>query len=279
MTGKDAYQLVLTVLQPVYGEREAASMAKYLLEDSYSIHSIHSTQEVDNQQLKRQLSLLKSGKPLAQVTGVAYFYNLKLEINEEVLIPRPETEELVEWGLQSLQRMNLTNPRVLDVGTGSGCIALSIAQEATAAQVMAIDVSEEALRLAQKNATNLELRVEFKELNALKKEDWESIPLQDLIISNPPYIPPSERVHMPDSVTNFEPDLALFTPEEDPMQFYRALAQWGQGRLRDRGEILVEGNEFRMDAVKQVFQAAGFAHTELRSDLQGKPRMLLATKA
>ncbi|MEM1219984.1 MAG: HemK/PrmC family methyltransferase [Bacteroidota bacterium] len=228
MTGKDAYQLIITVLDPIYGEREAASMAKYLLEDSHSIHSVHSTQEVDNQQLKQQLGLLKNGKPLAQVTGVAYFYNLKLEINEEVLIPRPETEELVEWGLQRLQQRNIENPCVLDVGTGSGCIALSIAQEAPTAQVMAIDVSEGALRLAQKNAANLKLRVEFKELSALKKEDWEFIPLQDLIISNPPYIPPSERVPMPASVTTFEPDLALFTPEEDPMQFYRALAQWGQ---------------------------------------------------
>jgi len=279
MTGKDAYLLILTVLEPMYGKQEAVSMAKYLLEDSYSIRSIYSPQEVDNQQLKLQLGMLKNGRPLAQVTGVAYFYNLKLEINEEVLIPRPETEELVEWGLHRLQQMNLANPRVLDVGTGSGCIALSIAQEATAAQVMAIDVSEGALRLAQKNATTLEIGVEFKKLSALKKEDWASIPLQDLIISNPPYIPPSERVYMPASVTNFEPDLALFTPEEDPMQFYRAIAQWGQDRLRNGGEILVEGNEFRMDAVQQVFQAAGFTHTELRADLQGKPRMLLATKA
>lgn len=279
MTAKDAFQKVRSELAPQVGEREASSIAKYLLEDTYSIYSTTSLQEVDSQLLESQLLDLLAGKPLAQVTGIAYFYNLRLRVNEHVLIPRPETEELVEWAIQWIRARDIRSPNILDIGTGSGCIALALAKELPEAKVWAVDCSEAALGVAQKNALELKLAVTFSEEDVLQPTFWQNKPKMDLIISNPPYIPPSEKSVMPNSVLNYEPEMALFTPEEDPMLFYRQIAQSGQHILNSNGGILVEGNEFRMEDVISTFKKAGYADVELREDLQGKPRMLLATKA
>jgi release factor glutamine methyltransferase len=195
-------------------------------------------------------------------------------VDERVLIPRPETEELVEWVISEVS--SAPGPTLLDVGTGSGCIAISLARRLPAASVYACDISPDALAVASRNAAALDARVEFRELDFLAGTSWGHLPKPDCLVSNPPYIPYSERGSMAAHVVDNEPSLALFVPNEDALVFYRALGKFARQRLPDQGALYAEIHEDLGTAVRETLLAEGAKEVILRKDLQGKDRLVKA---
>lgn len=221
---------------------------------------------------------LKKGKPVQYVIGKAWFFDLILMVNENVLIPRPETEELVQWITDDCRGAN--NPvTIVDAGTGSGCIPVALARKLPGATVSAFDISEAALAVATHNATTANATVAFFKADLLDPATWNSIPQCDVLVSNPPYIRQSEASAMDENVTAFEPHLALFVPDEDALLFYKALAQLGKKVLKPGGAIYMEINEALGEPVMQLFAKEGYLDSELRNDLSGKPRMVKARRA
>ena len=218
---------------------------------------------------------LSAGRPVQYIIGKTEFCGEEFTVREGVLIPRPETEELVMWARDEAKE--LPSPRILDLCTGSGCIAIALKKLIPAATVTAIDLSAEALKIAQENATKLGADVRF-----LANDVLQSVPqLQnesfDIIVSNPPYIPISEREAMHINVTNFEPTMALFVEDSDPLIFYREIARIAKSRLSNRGALLFEIHELLADETLQMLQSEGF-EAELRHDFLNKPRMICCHK-
>lgn len=274
------FQLIRKDLQDLYDAGEAAAIAKVLLLDiaglSYTEGLIagNNFTEIQKESLAQALDLLKTGKPLQQVLGYSWFMGKKFEVNERVLIPRPETEELVEWMVSELKD-NTDRLRVLDIGTGSGCIAISIARLLKSAEVTAVDLSEEALKIARKNARQHHLEIQFQLLNFLIEEEREQLGRFKVLVSNPPYIPVAEAAEMHNNVTKFEPHLALFVEDEDPQLFYRHIAAFGKSHLTIGGAIYCELHRDYATGSVLVFQEAGY-EVMLRRDLHGNARMLKA---
>ncbi|MES2838031.1 MAG: peptide chain release factor N(5)-glutamine methyltransferase [Bacteroidota bacterium] len=221
---------------------------------------------------------LKKHRPIQYILGYTWFYDLKILVNDSVLIPRPETELLVQWILNDVKAIN--NLVIVDVCTGSGCIALAIKNNLKTANVSAIDVSVEALKMAKQNATNLKLEVSFIELDVLKS----NFSLQflanslDVIVSNPPYVKQSEKSLMQANVLDYEPHLALFVDDEDALLFYRVIAQQAKNVLKTAGKLYFEINEALANDVIDLLKKEGFTNIELRKDLQGKDRMIKCEK-
>lgn len=251
-------------LLPKFENKEANRLAKWLLED-IDFH------ELSIQHLQPYIARLLNGEPIQYVTGQASFYGRMFEVSPDVLIPRPETEELVYECFQRYK--NKTNFSILDVGTGSGCIPITIKKKYSNWTVSAIDVSEAALNIARKNAIKFHVNIEFQQLNFLDKSTtWKNLPQVDLVISNPPYIPNEEKKVMSRNVIDFEPSLALFVDDHEPLIFYQALAEYATSIQAD---VLCELNEFYSLESKQLFKQY-FKSVELIEDMQGKSRMLLA---
>lgn len=218
---------------------------------------------------------LKKGKPVQYVIGKAWFFDLTLMVNEHVLIPRPETEELVQWIVDDYRQVN--NPvAIVDAGTGSGCIPVALARKLSHAKVSAFDVSPGALQVAAHNADAANTAVTFFTADMLDESTWNRIPQCDVLVSNPPYIRQSEAAAIDENVTAFEPHLALFVPDDDALRFYKALAQLGRNVLKPGGALYVEINEALGEPVVKLFEQEGYKNGELRNDLSGKPRMVKA---
>ena len=220
---------------------------------------------------------LKKNEPVQHVLGEAWFSGMKFKVNKNVLIPRPETEELVDWIVREAMSYELQAMSILDVGTGSGCIPITLKKNLTEANVSAIDVCSEALFTATENAIELNTEVDFILLDFLDEEKWKELAQYDIIVSNPPYIKQSEINAMHERVKEFEPHLALFVPDNDALLFYKKLAVFSKGHLKSEGSLFVEINEALGEHVVNLFQATGFANVELRKDMQGKDRMIKAT--
>lgn len=216
---------------------------------------------------------LLANRPVQYVVGTAWFYDQKFLVEEGVLIPRPETEELVDWIINT---ENLKKSFV-DVGTGSGCIPLTLKKHFNAAQISGFDVSKEALRIARKNAESLSLSVDFQEIDILDEHTW---PAQkfDIVVSNPPYIPESDKLKMHANVLSFEPGLALFVPNEKPLLFYEKIADYAIEVLNDSGALYFEIHEDYGVETVRMLNEKGFLNIELRKDLQGKYRMVRAVR-
>jgi release factor glutamine methyltransferase len=278
MTVRDAFTRTVHALRSRYGEREAHNLARLLVEDGLKRSLFQPERlltQAEEERFEALLAPLRQGRPIQYVLGEAHFYGLVLEVNEAVLIPRPETEELVHWILAEEKLDALT---VLDAGTGSGCIPLALKKKRPAWAVWAADVHEDALLIARRNAERLGLDVHFLRLDLLDDSTWDELPGLDILVSNPPYIPPSERHLMPPQVLQFEPESALFTTEEDPLQFYKALAGLGQQKLESGGRIYLECNEFRLHAVAELLSNYGYRSLCVQADMQGKERMIRAQK-
>ena len=218
---------------------------------------------------------LEREKPLQYILGTSHFMNLDFEVNSFVLIPRPETEELVEW---ILKNENDASPKtILDIGTGSGCIAIALKQGAPNWKISAVDVSEKALLVAKKNAKNNELDVEFYLEDILDEPSW-PIGL-DIIVSNPPYVLPSEKGKMKNNVLAYEPDLALFVPENDPLLFYNRIIEFGQKNLNQGGALYFEINPIFVKELYSFLKNHNFESVEVRKDFLKKPRMIKAVKS
>jgi len=227
------------------------------------------------QQLEQLQQRLQQSEPIQYITGEAYFYDLCITVNPSVLIPRPETEELVDWVLNDYQT-HQNELRILDIGTGSGCIAISLQKHLPKAKVSALDISTAALAVTQKNAQKYQLPLQTIQANILDLRQWQKCEKYDVIVSNPPYIPLEEQVLMAKNVLEYEPALALFVANNEPLVFYAAIAKFAQKHLRPNGCVYVEINEHFGEATQKLFSEMGFATTVLRQDMQGKDRMLKA---
>ena len=226
------------------------------------------------------ISRLNAHEPLQYILNEAWFYGRKFFVDPSVLIPRPETELLVEESIKYLESFRNCQPRlrgqggrILDIGTGSGCIAISLALKFPNAHVTGIDISDKALTVAKRNATELKANVQFEQIDILKESNV--MGKFNLIVSNPPYISTLEKPSMAKNVVDYEPHLALFAPEKDPLIFYRAIAKASKALLTPNGVVLVEINEKLGDEVKAIFNAEGNPTSKLMQDLTGKVRFVL----
>lgn len=272
-------------LQPLYDSREAENIIYRLLEHELQLSKLHilldkqqKLSEQSGKQLNQYLQALKKYEPLQYVLGVAYFGDLQLQLTPDVLIPRPETEELVAWVSDFCQKMLVEQPlHLLDIGTGSGCIALSLKKNTPKNRVSALDISEKALAVAQKNAEIHQLDIQFIQANIEDKNAWSQHPFYDIIVSNPPYITEQEKTLMRQNVLQHEPALALFVENEKPLRFYQVIADFAKHRLAPQGSLFFELNEHFAEQTRDMLQQKGFQKVELRKDLNNKWRMLQAT--
>ncbi len=216
-------------------------------------------------------------QPVQYVLHEAWFYGMKLYVDEHVLIPRPETEELVEWMLKDAET-NKQPINILDIGTGSGCIPIALKKNMPAAEVWAVDISNEALLVAQRNADTQQTSITFQQADILNKPYPSVLPTFDVIVSNPPYIPLSDKTAMHPNVLQHEPHLALFVANEDPFLFYNAIVDFAQSHLNPGGSLYFEIHEAMGEQVKQLLTQKGFINAQVKKDMQGKDRMVKATK-
>lgn len=285
-------------LQGIYEETESVQMASMVMEHltrmDRSTRSMHRNEPLNVHQLHHLTEInqrLQLHEPVQYVLAEAWFYDFKLYVDNNVLIPRPETEELVHWIIKDVQASGLnvfekkaadadatTALKILDIGTGSGCIALALKKKMPLAEVWGCDASDGALNVARRNGSELDIRVDFVGLNFLDEAERRQLPTVNIIVSNPPYIPVEEKETMHANVVQHEPHQALFVPNEDPLIFYKAIAAFGKERLYDGGAIYLEIHERLGDAVVKLYEAEGY-QTELRKDMQGKDRMVKAVKS
>jgi release factor glutamine methyltransferase len=231
------------------------------------------------EKLKSILEELKTGKPIQYILGKTEFYGLPFNVNPSVLIPRPETEELVEWVLGTVGSLKLAVSSLLDIGTGSGCIAISLKKNLPDFKVSAIDISADALQTATSNAKLNEVDIEFIEddiLNPSSHISHLTSPIS-IIISNPPYVTLHDKTQMHNNVTDFEPHTALFVPENDPLIFYKAIAEFATIHLAKNGLLFFEINESYGKETVELLADKGFKNIELRKDLSGRDRMIKAS--
>jgi len=221
---------------------------------------------------------LKKEIPIQYILGETAFFGLPFKVNSHVLIPRPETEELVDWILNIEKSESINNGlKILDIGTGSGCIAVSLAKNLIHAQVYALDVSHDALEVAKRNAVLNNVSVEFIQVNMLQPETWntEFKNLRfDIIVSNPPYVRELEKAQMKSNVVNNEPHLALFVKNEDPLIFYKAITQYAVNNLTPKGHLFFEINEYLGKQMRLLLKSFDFNAIELKQDIFKKDRMI-----
>lgn len=266
-----------------YEDGEARTIARILIEElfglSYTDIVCGATDQLsadDTLRLDTAVRRIEQGEPLQHVLGYADFCGNHFGVNASVLIPRPETEWLVDEGERLMNDASNAAPsapkRILDIGTGSGCIAISLKLRLGEAYVEAWDISEEALRTAESNAKALKAEVAFCKRDALRAE--ESVAPWDLIVSNPPYICDSERADMDDNVLLHEPHTALFVPDDDPLRFYRAIARYALRSLSNGGSLLFECNTRYAEATGEMMREMGFEDVTVNDDCFGLPRFV-----
>ena len=287
MTTNELYNHFLDRLKNIYEEREADNITDWVFENVMNLKKWERREDVrelntqQTSQLKQHLDELLQHKPVQYVLNEAWFYKMKFYVNEDVLIPRPETEELVEWIIHDV-RGRMFNPspgkfNILDIGTGTGCIAISLKKELVNINVKAIDVSQKALAIADKNAQDLNAKIDFINLNFLDEEQWGELRVYDIIVSNPPYIPEDQKASLSKNVTDFEPAIALFVHDSEPFIFYEKIAKFAQSHLKAKGRVFVEIHENYSNKIEQVFKDYNFK-TEIKKDIYGKERMIKAEK-
>lgn len=286
MTIYQAYRQLLAQLYEIYDNREAANIADMAIEHVTGQRKIERIMYKDlpvNKEQQKQLEKiarqLLTHRPVQYVLAEAWFMGMKLIVNEHVLIPRPETEELVQWMTDDIRKSGNKEVSVIDIGTGSGCIPTVVKKKIPQATVSAIDVSENALQVAKLNAIEQKADVDFFQLDFLNEEEWKQLGKYDIIVSNPPYVKQSEEPPMRDNVLKFEPHLALFVPNENALIFYEAIAKFSREHLKPEGNVYVEINETLGEEVIEVFKKFAFENVVLKKDLQGKNRVVKACQA
>jgi release factor glutamine methyltransferase len=284
ITLSNLYTSMLKKLQAEYDLAEAEAILNWLIEDMLLIkkHQIamlnRNLSEAEIHRFDLVIGRLLKHEPLQYILGYAPFLNFRLKVNASVLIPRPETEELALHAIDFLKALNHPNPQVLDVGTGSGCLAIAVKKNVYGASVTAIDVSEEALQVAADNALHLRADISFKHLDFLTDKTKLNSSLYHLIISNPPYVRVSEAEHMRANVLHYEPATALFVPDTDALVFYRELAQFGKTQLQPDGVIMAELNQYLAHDTLELFISQGYSRCELLKDTNGHDRLIKAAR-
>ena len=223
------------------------------------------------------LAKLKTGEPIQYILGHTEFYGLTFKVNPSVLIPRPETEELVEWIIASTANGHWASGNILDIGTGSGCIAITLKKHLNEAHVSAIDISAEALKTAKENAELNDVIVDFIEADILNIKYEIDNAKFDVIVSNPPYVTLYDKKQMHTNVTDFEPHSALFVPEDDPLIFYRIITDFASTYLKKGGLLFFEINENYGEQIVELLNIKSFKNIELRKDMSGRDRVIKAS--
>ena len=275
-TLRQLFDIIGSSLSELYPATEVLAIRKLLFEKivkmpEYRVH-LNPNDILSGDIASRILEVLdelKKGNPVQYVIGEADFLDMVFEVNAEVLIPRPETEELVHWIISNNKN---NSPKVLDIGTGSGCIAISLAKYLSDAQVTALDVSENAIKVAKRNALINHVNVDFIKGDILEIYEIAGAPF-DIIVSNPPYVREQEKQLMNRNVTDFEPHLALFVSDNDPLLFYRTIAQKSRNWLNPNGQLYFEINEAFGNEIKDLLISNGYSDVEIRKDINGKDRM------
>lgn len=271
-------------LSAIYNANEVNSLFIMVLENVVNISSakIRAFPETeistpDTERITHILTRLTTGEPIQYILGCAEFYGLTFKVNSSVLIPRPETEELVDWILSSVGSSQLAAGRFLDIGTGSGCIPISLKKNLADAQVSAIDISPEAVQTAEENAQLNSVDINFIQDDILNPTDHSLLTTHySLIISNPPYVTLEDKKLMHTNVTDFEPHTALFVPEDNPLIFYKAIANFASTHLENDGLLFFEINESYGKEIVDILNDKQFTNIELRKDMSGKDRMVKA---
>lgn len=280
MTFRSLHQQFNVTLEQIYPAGEAQNITRWVWESITNMRSgdmaVKQNETVPDDLLKKMqyvLEELMTHKPVQYVLGEAWFYGLRFHVNEAVLIPRPETEELVEWVISEYKKQHRSAYDILDIGTGSGCIAISIKHKIPDAEVTAIDISEAALQVARKNAEEHSLDIDWKKISALDASAMETLGNFDIIISNPPYIPERDKADMHKNVLEYEPAVALFAPDNDPLIFYRHIAQFAKKHLKPNGRLYFEIHENLGASALTLLRNERY-DAILKKDAQGKDRML-----
>jgi len=278
-------------LLPLFPEIEVESFF-YLLTESYlektriqlALDPDFELNSTQLQQFKKALQRLLQQEPIQYILGDTEFFGYPFQVNQHTLIPRPETEELVAWIIEDIKNKNPENSQqkphsstitILDIGAGSGCIPISLAKELPQAKISSIDVSEEALQVARKNSTLNKVVVNFIQQDILKAENLPE--KYDVIVSNPPYVRELEKEQMYQNVLDFEPELALFVENDDPLIFYRKIAQLAKNALTENGKLYFEINEYLPEEMVSLLEEIGYQAVELKKDFFGKYRMCKAS--
>ncbi len=282
MTVQEASFYLLKKLRLIYEEGEVSTISDWIMETItgskktermlYKNAVLTKDEEI---QLHNYTERLLQHEPVQYVLNESWFYGSKFYVDNNVLIPRPETEELIEW-IISDNKLPSEGLKILDIGTGSGCIPISLKRKISTAEIWACDISQGALNVAKRNAVSLKTDINFVQLDFLDKEQWQQLPLFDIIISNPPYVPEKDKKEMNNNVLQYEPATALFVPDNDSLVFYKAIAAFGKTHLNKSGSIYTEIHESSGNATMEFFQSAGYT-TELKKDMQKKDRMIKAT--
>jgi len=272
-------------LLELYDKPEAELLVSIIIEHYFGMSRIDMAMNPDKRlseseilSLHMSVKELKNKKPVQYITGVVEFSGLSIHVDENVLIPRPETEELVNLVLENERVAGL---KVLDIGTGSGCIAIVVCNKLVDAEVVAVDISPEVVKLAQKNADRNEVKVSF-ELYDILSPDFQQkqiFRLFDVIVSNPPYVTLSDKEKMHANVLDYEPHGALFVPEENPLIFYDAIFKFAEKNLISKGRVYFEINESFSEEMKNLAAEYGYQKIMIQKDIRGKNRFMRATKA
>jgi release factor glutamine methyltransferase len=281
MTIQEARIDLQNALTPEYGDGEAASICRYVFDDFFALKPNDAAQESifknlllgDFVAIKKRLL---AGEPVQYVVGFAWFYGLKFKVNPFVLIPRPETEELVEWILETSKKESMLDASILDIGTGSGCIPVTLKVKNAQFNVSCLDVSESALITASRNAYRNNVEIDFKCVNILDETQQTPLGKFDVIVSNPPYIPEREKALMHSNVLDFEPHLALFVEDDNALIFYEIIANFAQKHLNTEGYLFFECNEYNAHDVETMLKKKEFRDIVLKQDMSNKDRMIRA---
>ena len=281
MLFKNYKNIFFQKLSSLYDEKEIESFFYIILEKNHQLKRIdlalNPTLAMDDNQLLQWDFIaeeLKTQKPIQYILGETFFYGLRFEVDENTLIPRPETEELIALILSNYQIETSGNPKILDIGTGSGCIAIALAKNILNSDVFAIDVSEKALEIAKRNAENNKVAVTFLRKNILTTEDLEQN--FDIIVSNPPYVRKLEKAEINANVLEYEPHLALFVEDDDALIFYKKIANLAKKNLKINGQLYFEINQYLGKETVELLEKLGFKNIQLFKDIYGNDRMISA---
>ena len=285
--GKMTYEALWKRLTPLYEAGEAKAVVRWLLDVRFGLSmadilcdKVSELPQAAQAELEAMMARLADGEPVQYVVGLADFCGRQFRVAPGVLIPRPETAELCQWVLEGRgERGEVRGYTLLDIGTGSGCIAITLAAEMPQAEVTGWDISEVALGIARENAKRLGVDVSFEQRDILDaSRSTLHASLYDIIVSNPPYIEPREREGMERNVLDYEPHIALFAPEGNPILFYQRIADLAVRALKPGGSLYFELNPLTASSVGNYLTQIGFSRIEIRQDAFGKNRMLKATK-
>lgn len=276
---QDPSTYIVSQLSGIYPKSEISYLIRTILHEVCGLSTtdiaLRKFNDLSDTQLANIIEItsrLRNHEPIQYILGKTEFYNIQLQVNPTVLIPRPETEELIDWILSEKKSFR----HILDIGTGSGCIAIALAKNIPKSEVDAWDVSPAALETANVNAKNNKVRINFSRVDILNDEIGDKT--YDLIVSNPPYVAESEKQEMEPNVLDFEPHLALFVSDSDPLIFYRKIADIAIKQLIPGGELFFEINRAKGSDVVSLLTQKGFTDVQLRKDLSGNERMIKAVK-